>query len=179
MSRLSVPVGPTDHIKGSAGASATLVQYGDYQCPACGFAYPVVRALQLRFGSALRFVFRNFPLVRQHPEAMRAAITAEFAAAHGQFWPVHDALYEHQDLLGMPLYERIVAGQHLGVAELHRALDSDAYVQRIETDFDGGVRSGVDATPSFFINGFRYEGPIEFAALAAALEQAAAADGDD
>ena len=159
MSTLRNPVGPEDHVQGDENAAVTLVEYGDYQCPYCGAAYPIVKQFQEAFGSDLRFVFRNFPISDSHPNALSAAATAEFAASKGRFWEAHDALYEHQKRLGMPLYEQIVT--HLGLApdDLRDALESGAFEERIQADFTGGVRSGVNGTPSFFINGVRFDGP--------------------
>src|SRR5579871_4401521 len=97
--RLTLPVGPRDHAQGPADARVTLVEYGDYECPHCGRAYPIVKEVQRRLGAALRFVFRNFPLIQSHPHAEHAAEAAEGAAALGQFWPMHDTLFEHQRAL--------------------------------------------------------------------------------
>src|SRR5690242_48867 len=104
MATLKVPVAPDDHIKGSANAPVTLVEYGDYECPYCGAAYPIIKRVQERFGEQLRFVFRNFPLSEIHPHAESAAEAAEFANAHAKFWEMHDLLYENQDGLGESLY---------------------------------------------------------------------------
>ncbi|MGA9343316.1 MAG: thioredoxin domain-containing protein, partial [Rhodanobacteraceae bacterium] len=131
---MKVPVGPQDHAQGPADAPVTLVEYGDYQCPYCGEAYSVVRELQEQFGDDLRFVYRNFPLEQLHPNAMSAAATAEFAGDHGQFWQVHDALFEHQRELGLPLYERIVVRYGLSSDALRAALESGEYLARITGD---------------------------------------------
>jgi protein-disulfide isomerase len=159
MTTLKTPVGPQDHAQGDATAPVTLVEYGDYQCPYCGAAYPMVKQLQQRFGKGLRFVFRNFPIAELHPQAMSAAATAEFAATSGHFWEVHDALYENQRRLGMPFYEALAAGLGLPTTELRIALESGTFEEKIRSDFTGGVRSGVNGTPSFFINGTRFDGP--------------------
>src|ERR1039458_9033463 len=105
MSTLKVPVGPSDHIQGDANAECTLMEYGDYQCPHCGRAYPIVKRVQKHFGKRLRFVFRNFPLNEAHPQAEFAAESAEFAGAHGKFWEMHDGLFENQSRLGGDLYQ--------------------------------------------------------------------------
>jgi protein-disulfide isomerase len=99
MAKLKVPVGPDDHVQGPADAPVTLVEYGDYECPHCGHAYPIVKALQKRFGKQLRFAFRNFPLREIHPYAEAAAESAEFAATHGKFWEMHDLIFENQNSL--------------------------------------------------------------------------------
>lgn len=174
MSSLKIPVGPNDHVQGGADAPVTLVEYGDYQCPACGQADPVVKQLQQRFGGELRLVFRNFPLTEAHPDALSAATVAEFAGAHGHFWEAHDALYENQRHLGWPLYEGIANALRLPADELRSALESGTYEEKIRSDFNGGVRSGVNGTPSFFINGTRFDGP-DFAGMAEAIDEQIAA----
>ena len=159
MTTLKIPVGPQDHAQGDATAPVTLVEYGDYQCPYCGAAHPMVKQLQHRFGKDLRFVFRNFPIAELHPHAMSAAATAEFAGTRGRFWEAHDALYENQQQLGMPLYAALATGLGLPTTELLIAIESGAFEPKIRSDFTGGVRSGVNGTPSFFINGTRFDGP--------------------
>ncbi|MGB9428914.1 MAG: thioredoxin domain-containing protein [Gammaproteobacteria bacterium] len=171
MASLKIPVGPHDHTQGNAKAAVTLLEYGDYQCPSCGAAYPVVKQLQAQFADTLCFVFRNFPLTEMHPDALSAAMTAEFAGAHGPFWAAHDALYENQQELGWPLYQAIATRLHLPTGELRSALEAGAYEKRIRTDFNGGVRSGVNGTPTFFINGRRYDGPATFDDIAETIKQ--------
>src|SRR5512132_3360495 len=97
---LSVPVSADDHAQGPPDAPVTLVEYGDYECPHCGRAYPIVRKVQLRLGDRLRFVFRNFPLSEAHPHAEHAAEAAEAAGTQGKYWEMHDTLFEHQQALG-------------------------------------------------------------------------------
>jgi protein-disulfide isomerase len=172
---LAVAVSATDHVQGDADAKVTLVEYGDYQCPYCGAAYHVVKAVQKHLGKKLRFVFRNFPLNQAHPMAELAAESAEAAAAQGKFWEMHDALYEHQDELGQPLIEALVARLHLDAKTFEADLESRRYQSRVKHDFMGGVRSGVNGTPGFFINGVRYDGSWEEEPLTAALLQAASA----
>jgi protein-disulfide isomerase len=174
MTTLKIPVVPDDHSEGPTDAPVTLVEYGDYQCPYCGEAYPSVKTVQKRFGKKLRFVFRNFPLTQAHEHAESAAEVAEFAGANGKFWPMHDLLYENQEGLGSELY--LAAAKRLGLPEdgLRKALEDGAYRARIKSDFTGGVRSGVNGTPCFFINGRRHEDAFDAdtlgAAIAAAME---------
>jgi protein-disulfide isomerase len=170
MSVLQVPVTSADHIQGDSHAPVTLVEYGDYQCPGCGMAFPIVNAVQKHFGERLRFVFRNFPLTQAHPEAEGAAETAEFASPHQHFWPMHDALYENQEALGWPLYLGLGEALQMPGEELKEALENGAYAPRVRTDFMGGLRSGVNGTPTFFINGRRHDGSFDFKALVAAIE---------
>ena len=171
MSTLRIPVTDADHSMGPATAPVTVVQYGDYQCPYCGEAYPVIARVLKEFPDQVRFVFRNFPLAEIHPEAVDAAIVAEFAAEKGEFWRAHDLLYENQHELGLPLYERICATLGLSMQELREAAKRPAILDRIRADENGGIRSGVNGTPTFFINGERLdEGtPALESAVAAAL----------
>jgi formate-nitrite transporter family protein len=156
--RLTPPVGERDHVAGSLDAPVVLVEYGDFECPFCGMAYPIVAAARRWMGNRLCFVFRHFPLAEQHPHARHAAEAAEAAAAQGQFWPMHGLLFEHQrELTDEDLAEY---ARRLGL-DVDRFVDellSGAYRKRVRDDFRGGVRSGVNATPTFFINGERYDG---------------------
>jgi len=170
MSVLQVPVTAADHIQGDAQAPVTMVEYGDYECPACGAAYPIVKAVQEHFGKRLRFVFRNFPLTRIHPEAESAAETAEFAGAHGRFWEMHDGLYENQGSLGLPLYLSLAKTLRLPEQDLTDALKNRTFRPKVRTDFMGGLKSGVNGTPTFFINGRRHDASFEFNDLVAAIE---------
>jgi len=157
---LTPPVGAKDHAQGPATAKATLVEYGDYECPYCGSAYPIVKQLQKAMGTELRFVFRNFPLREAHPHALHAAIAAEVAGAKSEkfFWGMHDTLYENQraltddDLAGYAL-KFGVSGE-----ELATAFAGGVFADRVRADFRSGVRSGVNGTPTFFVNGERYDG---------------------
>ena len=147
-----------DHVQGSASAPITLVEYGDYQCPYCGMAYPIVKSLQQALGNQMRFVFRNFPLRDSHPNAEHAAEAAESAGAQGGFWEMHDTLYENQehledsDLLG---YAKELG---LDTTQVARDLEDGTYAKRVREDFRSGVKSGVNGTPTFFVNGARYDG---------------------
>jgi len=171
MATLKTPVTPEDHLQGPDSATATLVEYGDYECPHCGVAYPIVKRVQKHFGKGLRFVFRNFPLSEMHPHAESAAETAEFAGAHGKFWEMHDGLFENQDHLGGPLYLELAQELGLPAAELRQALEASKYKDRVRADFSSGVRSGVNGTPTFFINGKRHDGPFDYESLVQAIEE--------
>lgn len=148
-----------DHIQGPIGAPLTLVEYGDYQCPYCGAAYSEVKKVQKELGSQLRFVFRNFPLTHVHEFAMVAAEAAEAAGAQEKFWEMHDYLYEHQDGLGDPS-QALGYAKKLGVdtQRFEREIAQHVYQSRIKEDFNGGVHSGVNGTPTFYVNGVRHEG---------------------
>jgi protein-disulfide isomerase len=170
---LKIPVSTEDHVQGPGNAGVTLVEYGDYQCPYCGRAYPVVKRLQRHFGAGLRFVFRNFPLTELHPHAESAAETAEFAGARNQFWAMHDLLFENQEHLGGPLYLELVERLQLPATDLIEALKERSFALRVREDVNGAIRNGVEGTPTFFVNGQRLEGPSDFATLSAAIAAAA------
>lgn len=172
MSTLKPPVGAADHAQGPESAPVTLVEYGDYECPYCGAAYPVVKRLQKHYGNRLRFVFRNFPLTNAHPHAELAAETAEFAGAHEKFWEMHDLLYENQDRLGISLFEQLADSLQLPLDGLAQALQSHQFKSRVRADFSSGARSGVNGTPTFFINGTRYENSPEYPDMLAAIDEA-------
>ena len=154
--RLAVAVGPNDHVRGPADAPVTLVEYGDFECPFCGQAYPIVKALEKAYPKQLRVVFRSFPLA-QHPHAEAAAGAAEFAADHGKFWEMHDLLYEHQHALDSK-HLLVYAGQ-LGLDPdgLAEALRDQRYRPVIEEVKEGGEASGIPGTPAFFLNGVLFE----------------------
>ncbi|HEX8523562.1 MAG TPA: thioredoxin domain-containing protein [Tepidisphaeraceae bacterium] len=172
--KLSLPVSPQrDHIRGNPEAPLTLLEYGDYECPYCGRAFPIVRKLQQELGDRLRLVFRHFPLNTIHPNASIAAQAAECAAAQGKFWEMHDILYEHQHDLGDRDIVQYAMKIGLEIYRFEADLSSERFVARVKEDFKSGVRSGVNGTPTFFINGTRYAGPPEIGAMLEALEQAA------
>ncbi len=175
---LRIPVGPDDHRRGNPHAPVVLVEYGDYECPVCGGAYPLVKDLLARFGDGLCFVFRNFPLSEVHPQALPAAITAEYAARHGRFWQAHDALFENQDALGESLYAELADALRLPLAGLRDALAGGGVeAERVEADFEGGVRSGVNGTPCFFVNGRRFDPRAGYEELAGVIEALLAGQG--
>jgi len=167
---LSIPVSEQDHSQGPANAPVTLVEYGDYQCPYCGEAYFIVKAVQERFGDRLRFVFRNFPITTSHPYAEQAAEAAESAAAQGRFWEMHDLLYEHQQSLDGRHLLHLAGELKLDLSKFEADLIGHRYADRVHDDFMGGVRSGVNGTPSFFINGERYDGSWDQSSLIEAIE---------
>jgi protein-disulfide isomerase len=170
MSVLQVPVSTADHIQGDQHAPVTLVEYGDYECPACGLAYPIVKAVQNHFRKRLLFAFRNFPLTQVHPNAESAAETAEFAGAHRRFWEMHDGLYENQASLSLSLYLALAESLRLPEKALGEALESGAFRSKVRSDFMGGLKSGVNGTPTFFINGRRHDAAFDFDDLVAAIE---------
>ena len=170
---LAIPIGPRDHLFGSHHAPVVLVEYGDYECPYCGQAYPIVKELQRRFDDSLAFAFRNFPLTDMHPFALRAAETAEWAALARRFWPMHDYLFEHQDQLEAAELLEAAARLELDRHQLQTAWHDRALQPRVAEDIASGAASGVSGTPTFFINGVRHEGSWAFDDLAAAIAAAA------
>jgi protein-disulfide isomerase len=171
--QLTPPVTERDHIQGPRSAKVTLVEYGDYQCPHCLQAYPIMIDIQEHLGDKMRLVFRNFPLATAHPQAEHAAEAAEAAGAQGKFWEMHDYLYEHQAHLDdghLLAYAKAIG---LDTARFKRDLEAHAFAERVREDFQSGLRSGVNGTPTFFINGVRHDGPWDVETLTRALLKAA------
>ncbi|MDX6647516.1 MAG: hypothetical protein QOK40_3243 [Miltoncostaeaceae bacterium] len=165
-----------DHIQGPADAAVTLVEYGDYECPYCGAAHPIIKEVQARMGERLRFVFRNFPITTSHPHAERAAEAAEAAASQGRFWQMHDLLYENQRRLRDQDLRDYAEELGLDIGLFDNQLAEGVHAARVHEDFMSGVRSGVNGTPTFYINGARHDGSYDIETLLAALRRAAAAE---
>lgn len=173
--KLAFPVSQRDHVRGPGSARLTLVEYGDFECPHCGQAYGVVKELEEELGPQLRVVFRHFPLATMHPHADTAAQAAEAAGEQGKFWEMHDILFENQEALaGENLLEHAQA-LALDMAEFEEALRDGRHLPRVKEDFISGVRSGVNGTPAFFVNGQRHDGSYEYPELLRALREAAMA----
>jgi protein-disulfide isomerase len=173
LTRLAVPIDEKDHVIGSATAPVTLVEYGDYECPDCLNSQPIVAELRKRHGEKLRFAFRHFPVSSVHPHASAAASAAEAAAEQNKFWEMHETLFNHQKEFGDIDLSHLALRLGLEIYKFESSLGQDLHRRRIEQDHASGIRSGVRGTPTFFINGIRYEGKIEVDALAAAIEAAA------
>ncbi|HMJ58357.1 MAG TPA: thioredoxin domain-containing protein [Gemmatimonadales bacterium] len=171
--RLTPPVTARDHAQGPPEAPVTLVEYGDFECPHCGRAYPMVKAVQRSLGQNLRFVFRNFPLAKSHEHAEHAAEMAEAAGQQGKFWEMHDLLFEHQDALEDENLVAYAASLGIDAAGAAAALVEGTFSARVREDFASGAKSGVNGTPTFFINGARYDGLMHPTALLEALVAAA------
>jgi protein-disulfide isomerase len=172
--KLVVPVNEErDHIRGPKIAPVTLVEYGDYECPFCGQAYYVLKDLGQRAGSSMRFVFRNFPLTTLHPHAERAAEAAEASGAQGEFWEMHDLLFENQTSLEDGDLMKYSESAGLDTSIFLSDMREGRYQNRVREDFLSGARSGVNGTPTFFINGVRYDGSWDLDPLLAAIENAA------
>jgi protein-disulfide isomerase len=167
--RLTLPVGERDHVEGQANAPAILVEYGDYECPVCGAAYDTIKEIQKAMGDRLGFVFRNFPLAEMHPHARDAAQAAEAAGTQGKFWEMHDMLFENQNDLSRDHLAAYAEALGLDATRLIDEIAAGTYVKRVQEDFRSGVRSGVNGTPTFFINGVRYDGPHDTESMISAL----------
>jgi protein-disulfide isomerase len=170
--QLTPAVGPDDHMRGNSKAPVTLVEYGDFQCPYCGAAYPMLKELERRAGETLRVVFRNFPLSTIHPQAEGAAESAEAANAQGKFWEMHDMLFEHQRRLNPGDLEQYAKAVGLDMDRFRSELASGAWRNTVRDHFRGGIMSGVNGTPTFFINGARHDGDYSVEALLEAINAA-------
>lgn len=168
-----MPVSDRDHVQGPADATVSLVEYGDFECPYCAAAHVIVKKVQEIMNDQLRFVFRHFPLTQIHPHAEPAAEASEAAGAQGQFWEMHDLLYENQPRLDTPHLIAYAEELDLNLPQFVRELEDGIYRERVREDFLSGVRSGVNGTPAFFINGVRYDGSWDIAPLVEALDSAA------
>ena len=152
----TLPIQDDDHIAGSDTATVTIVAYCDFECPYCGRAYPIIKRLQARLGDRLRFVFRHFPLIHKHPLAQQAAEAVESADAQGQFWAMHDLLFENQKALEQDDLYVYGASLDLDVGRFEREVVDRVYKSRVDRDIRSGQQSGVTGTPTFFINGVRH-----------------------
>jgi protein-disulfide isomerase len=170
MAELRIAVSEDDHVRGDPNARVTIVEYGDYQCPHCQAAQPVLVGLLKHFGSRLRLVYRHFPIVTIHPMAKPAAEAAEYAGSLGRFWDLHDALYANGHRLSMPTVFLLAAQLSMAPAQLRNALLNHLFAPKVDRDFAGGISSGVNGTPCFFINGRRYDGAYDAISLAAAID---------
>lgn len=168
----STPTREDFHFRGDPNSPVTLMEFGDYQCPYCGQAYFQVERVLTHFGNKLRFEFRNFPLASVHPYAVMAAEAAEAAGAQGKFWDMHDALYEHQSALSPDMVVQLARQLGLDLDRFVNDVNGNAYVQRIRGDLQDGLRAGVNGTPSFFINGRKYDGSFDASSLIRAIEAA-------
>jgi NhaA family Na+:H+ antiporter len=169
--KLTQPVADRDHILGPEDAPITLVEYGDLECPYCRQVNPVIRELRDRLGGRVRYVFRHFPIRTSHPHAQLAAEAAEAAGAQGKFWEMQELLLEHQDALDLSHLVEYASQLELDLEQFKHDLEQHVYVERVKEDFHSGVRSGVNGTPSFFINGTRYDGAWDLESLLDAVEK--------
>jgi protein-disulfide isomerase len=170
---LTVPVAPErDHITGRHDAPLTMVEYGDYECPFCGMAASVTAEIIDRLGDDLLFAYRHFPLSTVHPHAALAAEAAEAAGSQGRFWEMHSLLYANQQRLEPPDLAARAAVLQLDLGRFADELRTNAHRSKVQSDFMGGVHSGVNGTPTFFINGRRHDGPADVRSLMGSLQAA-------
>jgi protein-disulfide isomerase len=147
-----------DHIQGNTKSDIVIVEFGDYQCPYCGAAYPILKEMMNEFGHQLQFVFRNFPLSEIHPFARPAALAAEAAALQGRFWEMHDAIFEHQQYLSEPFLLQLAEKLSLNMDHFTKDMQSQKLADKVDSDFESGMRSGVNGTPAFFVNDKKFNG---------------------
>ncbi len=169
MTQLRTRIGPEDHVDGPRDAPIQLLEYGDYECPYCGRAYPEVEQVRRALAGRLLFAYRHFPLAQIHPRATLAAEAAEAAGAQGRFWEMHGVLFENQNALEPSDLVAYADGMGLDLDRFTDDLDNHRFLERVRRDFMSGVRSGVNGTPTFFINGHRHEGAFDADALVDAL----------
>ena len=167
--RLTLPVSTRDHIRGLNLKNVTLLEYGDYQCPYSRQAHSIIKLILRQLENKIRFVYRHFPLTQIHPLAEKASQAAEAAALQGEFWSMHDQLYGHQSLdeLSFRRYAGIIG---LNLARFDQDLISLPVARRVNEDYQSGLQSGVQGTPSFFINGKLFSGSWAFPGLLSAIQ---------
>ena len=173
MGQLTPPISAEDHVDGPDRAELELVMYGDFQCPYCTAAFPIVTRIRDQLAGRLLFAFRHFPLRQIHPDAERAAQGAEAAAAPGAFWQMHDRMYESRGALGREDLIHYAEELGLDVERFTTELDSEVHAPRVQRDVDSGLASGVTGTPGFFVGGRQHTGSFDAASLRAALEATA------
>lgn len=155
---LKPSVNKNDHVQGNLNSDLVIVEYGDYQCPYCGAAYPVLKELMREFGGQVKFVFRNFPLSEMHQYARPAAIAAEAANIQGKFWEMHDAIYENQQNLNENFLMTLAEKLELNIPQFEKDLGKVELEVKVDSDFESGIMSGVNGTPSFFVNDTKFNG---------------------
>jgi protein-disulfide isomerase len=172
MARLKPSVNEQDHIKGKMDAPVVLVEYGDFQCPHCGAAHPMIKEIEKKFNNQMAFVFRHFPLSEVHPDAQSAAVATEAAANQGKFWQMHDLIFENQANLSPSALLMMAETLKLNLKIFQKDIGDQKLFEKVEANFESGIISGVNGTPSFYINGLKYEGPYEFQSLARSIDHA-------
>jgi protein-disulfide isomerase len=170
MTELTPPLSAEDHVDGSERAQLELVMFGDFQCPYCAAAYPIIRRIRDQMAGRLLFAFRHFPLRETHPDAERAAEAAEVAAAQGAFWQMHNRMYESGGALSREDLIGYASELGLDSERVGAELDSEVHRPRVQRDVDSGIASGVTGTPGFFVGGRLYGGSFDAQSLTAALE---------
>lgn len=172
LAALECAVNARDHVQGSQAASVTLLEYGDYESPACGQAHLIVKQIQERLGDELRIVYRHFPHQSSHLRARRAAQACEAAGAQHKFWEMHEVLCAHQDRLSDQHLRYYATQVGLDMAQFNHDMAGERWAERVREDLLSGSRSGVDYAPAFFINGSRHDGLLDVVSLCEAVESA-------
>jgi protein-disulfide isomerase len=158
MKQLTISVNSNDHLFGNPNATLELVEYGDYECPYCGRAYPIVNDIKKLLDGDIKFVFRNFPLSKIHPHAFMAAVATEAAGLQGKFWEMHDMVFENQKSLNEENINHFASLLGLDADRFKEDIQNRLLFEKVEKDFESGLRSGVNKTPTFFINGQKFDG---------------------
>lgn len=174
MAKLTPPVSDQDHLKGDIHAPVILVEYGDFQCPHCGAAYPILKQIEKVYKDKLGFVFRHFPLAEAHPYAQAAAVAAEAAANQGKFWQMHSLIFENQNQLGVEMLLQLAESLNLDMKAFQHDFKDPKLFKKVEDNFESGIVSGVNGTPSFYINGVKYNGSYGYQSLTQAIDHAIA-----
>jgi protein-disulfide isomerase len=172
MSKLKPPVTEQEHVKGDLHAPVILVEYGDFQCPHCGAAYPIVKKIEKDYKEKMAFVFRHFPLAEIHPFAQAAAVASEAAANQGKFWQMHALIFENQQLLGLEMLLQLAESLKLDMKTFRQDFKDPKLFKKVEDDFESGIMSGVNGTPSFYINGTKYNDSYDYDSLTRAIDLA-------
>jgi protein-disulfide isomerase len=172
MAKLKPPVSVQDHVKGDLHAPVILVEYGDFQCPHCGAAYPIVKQIVKDYKEKMAFVFRHFPLAEIHPFAQAAAVASEAAANQGKFWQMHALIFENQHLLGLEMLLQLAESLKLDMKIFSHDFKDPKLFKKVEDNFESGILSGVNGTPSFYINGIKYNDSYDYESLTRAIDQA-------
>jgi protein-disulfide isomerase len=169
MATLKPPVSDRDHRQGDLSTPVILVEYGDFECPHCAVAHQIVKKLELTFEARLTFVFRHFPLAQVHEYARTAAISSEAAAMQGKFWEMHDLIFENQSKLSPVYLLRMAESLGLDMKTFQKDTYDVKLAEKVDADFESGILSGVNGTPSFYINGIKYDGAYDFKSMSAAI----------
>lgn len=172
MANLKPPVNELDHIRGNPLAPVQLVEYGDFQCPHCGAAHPVLKEIEKHFSEGISLVFRHFPLSESHPFAQAAAVASEAAANQGQFWQMYDLIYENQEGLNPETILKMAGTLNLNMTVFQKDIKDQSLFDKVESNFESGILSGVNGTPTFYINGFQHYGSYEYHPLVNAINYA-------
>jgi len=169
MAKLKPPVSEQDHIKGDIHAPVVLVEYGDFQCPHCGAAFPIVNRIEEAYKKKLAFVFRHFPLAEAHPYAQAAAVASEAAANQGKFWQMHSLIFKNQNELGLEMLLALAESLKLDMKTFQHDFKDPKLFKKVEDNFESGIVSGVNGTPSFYINGAKYNDSYDYQSLSQAI----------